>query len=210
MKGYAVIGTPGLYCQGIKKRNSLKRVFFYSMFCVGYVQKFSVLCATFLKSLSDKFLHCLLTLNMKTKSLSVSIFYLSIVTVFILLLNSCAPAKNVVYFQNLQKDTTLQHLVNNNMELKIRKNDLLSISIISPDPVSTPLFNAITGPSASNSAASSSSLASGYLVDNDGNILMYKLGVIHVEGLTRSELKDKLQKDLSPYLIPAVWLLHLI
>jgi len=33
---------------------------------------------------------------------------------------------------------------------------------------------------------------------------MYKLGTIHVEGLTRNELKNKLQTDLSPYLKDAV------
>ncbi|HEY8688110.1 MAG TPA: polysaccharide biosynthesis/export family protein [Chitinophagaceae bacterium] len=93
------------------------------------------------------------------------------------------------------------------MELKIRKNDLLSIIIISPDPVSTPLFNGSQGTSTSSGASSGTSgstPAGGYLVDKDGNIVMYKLGVIHVEGLTRSELKYKLQKDLSPYLKDAV------
>ena len=141
---------------------------------------------------------------MKKKFLSLHILSIIIVIFCSGLLNSCAPAKNVVYFQNLQKDTTLHTLVNNNFELKIRKNDLLSINIISPDPVSTQLFNGIQGTPSAAAVASSGSSTGGFLVDNDGNIVMYKLGVVHVEGLTRSELMQQLQKDLEPYLKDAV------
>ncbi len=143
---------------------------------------------------------------MNRKRLPLTIFYIFLA--FIALLSSCSPAKNVVYFQNLPTDTTIQNLVNRNMELKIRKNDILSINIISPDPSTTPLFNGIQNVSTSVSAAGAGSsgagAGAGYLVDNDGNIAIYKLGVIHVEGLTRSELKQKLQKDLAPYLVDAV------
>jgi len=141
---------------------------------------------------------------MNRKRLPLTIFYIFLA--FIALLTSCSPAKNVVYFQNLTTDTTIQNLVNGNMELKIRKNDILGITIISPDPLSTALFNGTQIASASTgaTAASSSSTAGGHLVDNEGNISIYKLGVIHVEGLTRSELKQKLQKDLAPYLLDAV------
>lgn len=128
---------------------------------------------------------------MKIKSVSLSPYYSIIFTICTLFfLNSCTPAKNVVYFQNLQKDTTLHSLVNSNLELKIRKNDLLGISIVAAAE-DVALFNAPQG-------------AGGYLVDNIGDIVMYKLGVVHVEGLTRNELKQILQKDLAPYLINPV------
>lgn len=134
---------------------------------------------------------CPLTLVMKIKSITPNISYLIIFTICIFfLLNSCTPVKNVVYFQNLQKDTTLHNLVNNNLELKIRKNDLLSISIVAAAE-DMALFNGPQG-------------TGGYLVDNNGNIVMYKLGNVHVESLTRGELKYLLQKDLAPYLINPV------
>jgi polysaccharide export outer membrane protein len=38
----------------------------------------------------------------------------------------------------------------------------------------------------------------GYIVDHEGNISFPKIGVIHVEGMTRDELKNKLLKDMSP------------
>lgn len=138
---------------------------------------------------------------MKKNSLYFHLFNIFAVIVFLIALASCTPAKNVVYFQNVPQNVTIPALVDNNLELKIRKNDLINISIISPDPVTTPLFNGIPGSSSSGTSSTpSSAVNGGHLVDNKGNITIYKLGVIQVEGLTRNELKQKLQKDLSPYL----------
>lgn len=129
------------------------------------------------------------------------IFFLST----FIILGSCTTPKNVVYFQNVKKDNPIYGLVDNNFELKIRKNDLIGINIISPDPMTTPLFNGVQS-----AATSSTDLGGpvgskdGYLVDNKGNITLYKLGAVHVEGLTRTQLKQKLQRDLSPYLKDAV------
>ena len=118
---------------------------------------------------------------------------------------SCVTDKNLVYFQNLQKDSELKSVVDNNFELKIRKNDLLYIGITSPDPVSTVIFNSPQGPvTSSGQSGSTSTNIVGYLVDKDGNIILYKLGTIHVEGLTREQLKVRLEKDLAPYLKDAV------
>ena len=144
---------------------------------------------------------------MKINPLKRKIFYLGIVLACFTIFNSCTPVKNVVYFQNLQKDTTLHNVVNNNFELKIRKGDLLGINIISPDPISTPLFNGVQGAAASSSTAGnngSGASTGGFLVDNDGNIIVYKLGSVHVESLTRAEVKYTLEKDLAPYLKDAV------
>lgn len=121
------------------------------------------------------------------------------------MLSSCVSEKNLVYFQNLQKDTELHNVVDNNFELKIRKNDMLYIGITSPDPVSTPVFNIPQGSvTSAGQPGSISNSTIGYLVDKDGNIVLYKLGIIHVEGLTREELKLQLQRDLAPYLKDAV------
>lgn len=137
---------------------------------------------------------------MKKNALLISILCI----VFVVFFGSCTPAKHVIYFENLQKDTILHNLADNNFEQKISKNDILSINIISPDPVTTPLFNGVSSSGTSSGSSSSTSTSGGYLVDNDGNIALYKLGVIHVEGLTRNQLKQKLQKDLTPYLKDAV------
>jgi hypothetical protein len=67
----------------------------------------------------------------------------------------------------LQQDANIPVLVDSNFELKIRKNDLIGITIISPDPISTPLFNGLqsTSPSPLDKPEGSSGGASGgYLV----------------------------------------------
>lgn len=135
---------------------------------------------------------------MKKNSTILNIFFISC-SVF--LFTSCVPEKNLVYFQNLQKDTELHNVADNNIELKIRKNDMLYIGITSPDPVSTLVFNTPQGPVTSSAQPGSiGNNTIGYLVDKNGNIILYKLGVIHVEGLTREELKLRLQRELTPYL----------
>lgn len=60
------------------------------------------------------------------------------------------------------------------------------------------MFNA-TQLAAAGSAATGASTA-GYLVDKGGNIQLYKLGDIKVAGLTKMQLKEKLQRELSPFL----------
>lgn len=131
---------------------------------------------------------------MKKNSLTLNILVILSCTI----LYSCTPVKNVVYFENLQKDTELHNVVNNNLELRIRKNDLLDINIIGPDPATTPLFNGLQSiPTSSGEAGGSTAPSGGFLVDSKGNISMYKLGTVHVEGLTRKELKQKLETDLN-------------
>ncbi|HUS00538.1 MAG TPA: polysaccharide biosynthesis/export family protein [Chitinophagaceae bacterium] len=117
-------------------------------------------------------------------------------------LASCTPPKNVVYFKNMQRDTILNSLVDNNFELKIHKNDLLNINITATNPADMMLFNAPQGAAASSGTSGnsgSSNGVSGYLVDNKGNIIIYKVGIVHVEGLTRNELENKLRNDVAPY-----------
>ncbi|MDB5223003.1 MAG: sugar transporter [Chitinophagaceae bacterium] len=152
------------------------------------------------KSTTHLLLRFALNLNlMKKNSLTLSTFYIFFIICSIALLNSCTPVKKVVYFENLQKDSVIHTFVNNNYELKIRKNDLLYIGIISSDPASTSLFNAVQGTAATTSN-NNGPITSGYLVDDKGDIILYKLGALHVEGLTRNELKNLLQKELLPYL----------
>lgn len=119
------------------------------------------------------------------------ILFLAFITIF----SSCVSTKNTNYFQGINKDTTLTNLVSKNFEPKIQKADMLSITVSSLSPENTALYNA---------PQNVEGTATGYLVDENGNINFFKLGNIHVAGMTRSELKDKLEKDLAPYLAQTV------
>lgn len=118
-----------------------------------------------------------------------------IILLFLILFSSCTSTKKTIYFQDIQNDTTLTNLVSKNFEPKILKGDLLSITVASLSPENTAIYNApqnAQGP------------ATGYLVDENGDIQFIKLGTLHVAGMTRKELKTKLEKDLSPYLAQTV------
>jgi len=123
-----------------------------------------------------------------------TVFFSLLSIVMFLAFPSCSPTKNTIYFKDLPKDTTLHNIITENFDLKIRKGDLLSIAVASLSP-DVAFYNApqnTIGP------------VSGYSVDNNGNINFIKLGVLHVEGMTRKNLKDSLEKALVPYLKDAV------
>jgi polysaccharide export outer membrane protein len=125
--------------------------------------------------------------GLHSKPINIFIFSL----LFLSLLSSCSSTKNTNYFQGITKDTTLSNVVSKNFEPKIQKADLLSIAVSSLSPENTALYNA---------PQNIEGAATGYLVDENGNINFFKLGSIHVAGMTRSELKEKLEKELTPYL----------
>ncbi len=113
---------------------------------------------------------------------------------------SCTTSKKtVLYFADLPGDTILHNLVNKDFQLKIRKGDVLNIGVSSLSMENSTLFMAPQMAAASGGGAGLSA-GPGYLVDVNGNILYPKLGLVHVEGITRDELRDRLLKDLSPYL----------
>jgi polysaccharide export outer membrane protein len=119
---------------------------------------------------------------------------LGVLLIFLIVFSSCNTSKRMIYFQDIPNDTTLTNLVSKDFDAKIRKNDLLGITVSSMSPDNA-FYNAPQngiGPLA------------GYQVDEAGNIRFVKLGVLHVEGLTKKELKAVLEKDLIPYLKDAV------
>ncbi|MHA4808291.1 polysaccharide biosynthesis/export family protein [Flavitalea flava] len=103
----------------------------------------------------------------------------------------------------------------------IQKGDLLSIIIYSDNPLATSLYNQSvvslnsssgssggsgnsgggTGSNAGAQQGVSSPTSPGYLVDEEGNIQMQGLGVLHVEGFTKARLKTLLDSKLKDTLL---------
>src|SRR5258706_2826678 len=123
------------------------------------------------------------------------VLFLSASYLSLSLISCTTTKKNVLYFENLPKDTILRNLVTKDFELKIRKGDVLNIGVSSLSSENSALF---TSPQAV--AGTGATTGSGYQVDINGNILYPKLGFVHVEGMTRTELRDRMLKDLLPYL----------
>lgn len=112
--------------------------------------------------------------------------------------SSCKVAKNPYYFQNLKRDTTIRTANIGSVESKIRVNDQLSIVISSLNPQEDAVYNAAALPLGMNSSGAGASV--GYQVDVRGDIQVHRIGMVHAEGMTRKELKKKLESSLSPYL----------
>jgi len=121
----------------------------------------------------------------------------------ILFMYSCAPAKDIAYFQKVD---TKAHSTKNQMiptglyEARIKPKDLLSITVVSSEPDASRMYNLIMpqaeGSSTQNTLASMPTLQT-YEVDNDGNIEFPILGKMKIAGLTRNELRVMLHKKLE-------------
>jgi polysaccharide export outer membrane protein len=117
------------------------------------------------------------------------------IPVFLLFLFSCrsqySPTTN--YLQHI--DTTEKALLNL-AEPRIQKNDLLSIKVYSQsaDPRTDIPYNL---PEQTVAGSSTSIATTGFLVDEKGTIEFPRLGTVHAEGLTKSELANGLKTALD-------------
>ena len=115
----------------------------------------------------------------------------------VLFIVSCKVTKPASYFTNLQKDTTLKGFITADFELKIIKGDRLSINASSLSTVEDALFNS-AGVSAGSATAGTT--AGGYTVQQDGTVLLHRLGHTTAAGLTRKELSKQLENKLLAYM----------
>ena len=138
-----------------------------------------------------------------------SLIFLGLVTATAFLASSCGNVQKLTYLQG-SFDTAKLSIITP-IEPIVRKGDLLSIIVFSDNPEATKIYNqsVITTPSTAESIASSAILpaitggspsAPGYQVDENGNIVFQGLGLLHVAGLTKAQLKDTLDSRLNKYL----------
>ena len=141
------------------------------------------------------------------------IFFVLIISGFIFCLTSCTGPKNVSYFQDFS-DTAQPQLVKT-VPFKspvIQTDDILSITIQTIDNDVTNLLNNNTSinnattsmPVSTSNAAGASQNVSGYLVDKDGNVEVPFVGKVHLAGLTTSQAKDFLAKEVNKYFNDAI------
>jgi len=105
---------------------------------------------------------------------------------------SCKPVQQLPNYLDKVNDTTVKSEVKI-PELRIQKNDQLSIQIFSlstKPELSDAIYNQPTGGAGQTGNA-------GYYVDLNGNIEHHRLGVIHAEGLTKQELAVEVKRRLT-------------
>ncbi|MFM7016010.1 MAG: polysaccharide biosynthesis/export family protein [Bacteroidota bacterium] len=133
------------------------------------------------------------------KKLSISFISITL----LLILGSCRNVKEVTYFQET-KDTAViskQKFIEEHYTSVIQAYDILSIYVSSLNPEATAFFNVFSkseGPTVGDSYSTRPNV--GYLVDAEGNIDMPLVGKINVIGLSTSQAKDVIQKQLEKYL----------
>lgn len=109
-----------------------------------------------------------------------------------LYLLSCKTTQKLPeYLENVTTDTSKTQSVNI-PELRIQKNDLLSIQVYSQStrPEVDLLYNLPV-------TVGATTTQQGFLVDMNGNIEHPRLGVFHAEGLTKGELAAEVRKRLT-------------
>ena len=124
-----------------------------------------------------------------------------LVILCILILSSCAPVKNVAYFQKLDNstDSVKQNKSSEVHRARIKPLDILTITVVTTQPETSRIYNLVTpqiSELAGNNLQSVPTLQT-YLVDNDGDIDFPVLGKLSVEGMTRKELATMLQEKLA-------------
>lgn len=122
---------------------------------------------------------------------------------FIVLLASCSPKRNLVYFSDLKDNSAYTSQILNDIDPKIKIDDILNITVNTLSIESNSLFNqGVMSTTGGAAGQGSSTLATeGYLVDKEGNINFPVLGKIRLAGLTREEARQlmttKLLKDVK-------------
>lgn len=131
-------------------------------------------------------------------------FPVVIISLFIVVLApSCRNIKNLQYLQGSFDSSRLRNV--QIPEPVIQKGDVLSITVYSDDPLATaavtnPLVNTAAnslasmsgGGSGSGTSPTGASTATGFIVNQTGDIQLYKLGAIPVDGKTKKQVGDTL------------------
>ncbi|MBS1639286.1 MAG: polysaccharide biosynthesis/export family protein [Bacteroidetes bacterium] len=118
----------------------------------------------------------------------------------VILISSCASTKNFTYFNDLPSTGPTIQL--DTLQMKtyaIQKDDIIEMKIAGKSDATANDFNLKSGGFALGQGAIPQ-----YLVDANGEINVYLIGKIKVEGLTIDQVADKVTKLLTPYLIEPI------
>lgn len=110
---------------------------------------------------------------------------------------SCNPSQELAYFKDAPRDVEMEQ--SGMFSKGIQTNDLLYIYVESRAPEATVRFNQETNKIAVDGGVvmnPGSSAVTGYLVNNDGDIIFPVLGRIHVAGKTHAQLAAELEQRL--------------
>lgn len=116
---------------------------------------------------------------------------------------SCSSYKKVSYFQDLNQNAPTLEKISNYSPITVQPEDILGISISSLNPESSAVFNF-----ASNTVNGTND--GGYLVSQDGEILLPIIGDMKVANLTTAQVREQVRLKLLAYLKEPVVIVKLL
>lgn len=124
---------------------------------------------------------------------SKKIIWSGVLGIALLMVSSCKTPSNISYFQDFYNNPdTVVNL--QNKVITIKPTDKLYIGVKSKDPQISQLFNLVGGSNASSYNISQDAYY--YTVDSKGDIDFPVVGKIHIQGLTREQVAEKVKKSL--------------
>jgi polysaccharide export outer membrane protein len=123
--------------------------------------------------------------------------------IFAASMTSCVQYEELVYFRKDVENSRPQFpndSIQNLVALRIQKNDVLSITVHSFDPIQSAPFNLMQPGVAGGAAGVGTSPFTSYIVDENGEIDFPVLGKIVLKDLTATEAKNELVEVLKVYL----------
>lgn len=123
----------------------------------------------------------------------IRLFELVIIMGVLVFNTSCGNLKQLQYLQGTIDTAALSTI--NFVEPLIQKGDLIGITVYSDNQLASSIYNqgGAASPTLGPSGAGATTIGgSGHLVGEDGNIRLYELGPVSVEGLTKKQLSDML------------------
>lgn len=122
----------------------------------------------------------------------VSVYWL--LCVCLVIMCSCASQKEITYLQGIPADYKQE--IDASFEIKIQPDDLVAIIVNSRDPELAQLYNLPMVSYNTGTRTTGQYQVLGYLVTKDGYIDFPQLGLIAVEGMTRTELTRHIKNEL--------------
>ena len=123
----------------------------------------------------------------------------------IILLTSCTPQKEMVYFPGMaETEDIIQTIPDSlkNFQSTIEPDDMLAITVSALDPNAVAIFNLPTSNflAAGTTQMITTPTLQTYTVDNEGYIDYPVLGKVKAAGMTREELTVKLKEEIGKYI----------
>lgn len=123
-----------------------------------------------------------------------------------LFITSCSSSKNIKYFQDISDTAKVTAIPAIPFAAPtIQPDDILTITVVTVDPLASQVINMGNIPGSANSSLSVNpamtpqQIIAGYLIDKNGNVELPVLGKLKLAGLTTTEAKGVIQAKAATF-----------